>query len=249
MALIRQADTHQHFRHAVVLDLADLHRQGEQIQAAAGARARQAISEAEVQRAKLLAGAAEEGRAKGYREGYEKGMGEGAIAGREAAIQKTRQRLAEIEKAWAGGLAQFERERTRLLLDANQSVVSLALRAAELIVKRTIAAEPGVVADQVAAVLGALAKPTRLRVRVYPGDEALVRSALPSLMQRYSAAEHVEVVADASVTRGGCVATSACGGEIDASVESQLERLVNELTPERAAEVRAGGGAGPGGLA
>lgn len=234
MALIRQADSHQHFRSAVVLDLGDLFRQGEQIQSAAAARAKRALDEAEAQRAKLMAGAAEEGRAKGLREGLEQGIKQGTAAGLERALQDAKSRFAEIDRAWTAQLAAFEAGRVQLLLDAQQGVLSLALRAAEMIIKRTIAHDASVVHDQLAAVLAAIAKPTRLRVRVCPDDEPLVRHALPLLMQRFSAAEHVEVVMDPSVSRGGCVAITANGGEIDATIETQLERIVAGLLPSHA---------------
>lgn len=234
MALIRQADSHQHFRHAVVLNLGDLHQEGERITSAATARAKQAIGDAEAKRAKMLAGAAEEGRAAGLRDGLEQGMKQGIAAGMEKALNESKARLAELEKGWTVKLAAFEADRTQLLLDARQAVLGLAVRAAEMIVKRTIAHDATVIQDQLAAVIASIARPTRLRVRVCPDDEAIVRSALPSLMDRFRAAEHVEIVVDPSVSRGGCVAATAAGGSVDATIETQLERVVAGLLPRAA---------------
>lgn len=231
MALIRQADTHQHFRNAVALDLGDLFRQGEQIKTAASTHAQKTVRDAEAQRAKLLAGATEEGRVRGHREGYEQGLKEGLAAGRDAAIKETGQRLAELEARWSAALASFENDRVQLLLDANQSFVALAMAAAERIVKRTVAHDPKVVESQLEALLATIARPSRLRLRVCPDDLSLVSAALPSMIQRFSAAEHIEIVADVTVSRGGCVAVSATGGEIDASIQTQLDRILDALLP------------------
>ncbi len=235
MALIRQADTHQHFRNAVALDLGDLLRQGEQIKSAATAHASKAIVDAEAQRAKLLAGAAEEGRAMGLREGHEQGLQQGTASGREAALQESKKRISELEAGWVAALARFENDRVQLLLDANQSVIALATQAAQMIVKRVITLDQSIVRGQLEAVLATLAKPTKLRVRLCAADEPIIRAAMPSLMQRYTAAEHVEIVIDSTISRGGCIAVSASGGEIDASIETQLQRIVSSLLPDHPA--------------
>jgi len=65
---------------------------------------------------------------------------------------------------------------------------------------------------------------------VCPLDRGAIDEALPGLLARYSQAQHIEVVDDASLGRGSVVARLA-GGEIDATIGTQLVRLVEALVP------------------
>lgn len=237
MAVIRKAQALDHLRHAVTLDLGDLARQGEQMRVAARSQADKTITEAQAERRRLIAEAAGLGREQGLKEGREQGLAQGLAQGREAALQEYRSRLDQLDKAWAALASRVEAERAQLYAEARHDVVRLAVRAAEKIVKRAIRADAGLVRDQVAAVLDALAKPTRLTIRLHPEDEPLVREALPGLMAACAAAQHIELTADATVSRGSAVASTAGGGVIDAGVETQLERIAQALLPGGAAAV------------
>jgi flagellar biosynthesis/type III secretory pathway protein FliH len=231
MALIRQSLAQTMAREAVVLDLGDLVRQGEQIKARARAEADRIVAEAKAERDRLIAGAAEEGRTQGLARGMEEGRKQGEAAGRLAALAELRERLGTLEKGWAAGLAAFEAERERMLLDAKTDILRLAATVAEMVTKRRVELEPAAVTDQVVAVLALLTRPTRLTIAVNPEDEAVLREALPAICQRFSAATHVEMTPDAAIARGGCIARTSGGGVIDATVTTQLERIVQTLLP------------------
>jgi valyl-tRNA synthetase len=70
-----------------------------------------------------------------------------------------------------------------------------------------------------------------MAVAVHPDDEPLAREALPELATRLAAAAHVEVASDASLERGSCIARTGSGGMIDASIRTQLGRIVEALLP------------------
>lgn len=229
MALIRQSAAQSLVRDAVVLDLGDLVRQGEQIKAKARAEADQVLAAARAERDRLVAGAAEEGRKQGFARGVEDGRKQGEAAGRQAALAEYKAKLSKLEEGWVAGLAAFDGERERMLLEARQDVVRLAATVAELVTKRVVDLKPEGVVDQVAAVLAMLTKPSRLTVAVHPDDEGLVRDALPAVCQRFAAAAHVELAADTSIGRGGCIARTSGGGLIDATIAAQLERIAETL--------------------
>ncbi len=107
---------------------------------------------------------------------------------------------------------------------------------------RAITWGPERVADQLGAVLGLLARPTRLMVRTHPEDAAILEQALPTLREKYRNATHVEIAPDESLARGSCVATTGTGGAIDASIQDQLARIVQTLLP---GPVPDGGAAAP----
>jgi flagellar biosynthesis/type III secretory pathway protein FliH len=231
MAVLRQSQAERIARDAVVLDLGDLSRQGQGILARAKADAEAILKQAAAERQKLLAGARDEGLAKGMEEGKKKGTEEGRRLGQEAGLAERREALAKLEAAWTAALEDFQRERERMLLDARQDVVRLAVMMGERIVKRTLELDASVVLAQIEAVLSQLAKPTKLTLTVAPTDEALAREAMPGLWARFPAAQHVDFRVDAAIAPGSCIAHTGSGGAIDATIPTQLDRMVAALMP------------------
>jgi flagellar biosynthesis/type III secretory pathway protein FliH len=88
-----------------------------------------------------------------------------------------------------------------------------------------------VVQVQLETVLSLLSQPTRLSISVNPEDAALARESLPALMARFSAAQHVDVKPDPTLTRGSCIGTTSGGGMLDASIPTQLDRMIQALMP------------------
>ncbi len=239
MALIRNSNAATIARDAIVLDLGDLREQGERMVRAARAEAERVVAAAHAERARIISGAAEQGQADGYGKGLAAGRAEGREQAAASAIVEHRERLSKVEQAWTGALAEFESRRDDLLRGALQDVVRLAVTIAERVTKRAILIDPDGVRDQLAAVLAVVVRPTELVIRVHPEDRAVVSRALPGLMAAMPAIRHAEIVDDAAVGRGGCLATTradadsgdAGGGEIDARISVQLARLVETLLP------------------
>lgn len=229
MALIRQHDIAG--RDAVVLDLGDLMRQGERIKAAARAEADRIAAAARDERARIVAGAEDEGRARGHGEGLAAGRAEGLASGRAEAIAECRARLEALEQAWAAALASFEVSRRGMLVDARSAVVELAALVATKVAKRAVVLNESAAADQLAAVLELVTRPTRLVIAVHPDDEPVVREAFPALAARLSPGTDAEFTTDASLDRGSCVARTRGGGEIDASIATQIDRIVEAILP------------------
>ncbi len=229
--MIRQANAATMAREAIVLDLGDIMRQGEQLKARSRESADRIVEDAKRERDRLLANASEEGRLKGYEQGVSEGRIAGQKEGRAEALQEFRDRLAKLDAAWSAALVGFERDRDRMLLEASQDVLKLAVRIGELVTKRSIQVHPEAVADQLAAVLARVAKSTSLTIRIHPEDRTLVQEALVTLVRAADSATHVELVDDASLGRASVVANTAGGGEVDASIKTQLERIARDLLP------------------
>jgi flagellar assembly protein FliH len=244
MALIRHAQAEKIARDAIVLDLGDVQRQAAQLMEQARRRAEEMVAQARAEREKIIAGAAEKGRADGLAKGMEEGKRAGAEQGKAAAVTEWRAKLDQIEKRWGESLKVFEGERNRMLTEARTDVLRLALGVAEKVVKRVVEVDVNVVTDQLQAVLSLVARPTELLMSINPEDRVVAEAALPALMARFQSVRHVELVEDAKVTRGSCVARtraqsggegSAGGGEIDASIEDQLRQMAELLLPSKAA--------------
>ncbi len=152
--MIRRADLDHIVRDAVVLDLDDLARRGQQLCAQAEAEAARIISDAQQTRAKLLETAEAEGHAKGLEQGLAQGLKQGLEQGHAEAFEQSADEIKELTAAWHGAFDQFESIRESMLDEARSDVLALAVRLAEKILKRT-APEGGhhITADEVREVV------------------------------------------------------------------------------------------------
>ena len=231
MALIKHAQASHAARTAVVLDLGDLKRQGDLLKLKASREAEQIIADARVRREEIVAGAEEEGRQQGYNAGYDEGRRAGLEAGRAEALRAHAEALAGLAGAWGAALDDFESRREHLLVESRLDVITLALRLAERVVKRAIDADPHAAEAQLEAVLSLISGRGRLVVAVHPDDERILADAMPGLARRFASASHAEIVPDESLARGSCVARTETGATIDASIDTQLDRLAAALLP------------------
>lgn len=235
MGLIRQAESSTLVRDAIVLDLGDLQRQAEQIKDRTQQEAAKIISDARVERERLIAEARQVGLTLGHAQGLEAGLAEGRTQGIAQAAAERRKELDVLITGWTKALDEFVQERESVLAEARREVLTLACAMAERIVRRVISVDPAAVAVQIEKVLALVARPTRIVLRVNPRDEAAARDAMPALMARFPFAEHAEVCVDEALLPGSCRATTAGGGEIDASIRTQLDRLAEAIVPRAGA--------------
>ncbi len=233
MAVIKSHNLAGLDKQVVVLDLGDLHRQGERLAADARARAEAILAEARAERDEIIVGASIDGKAMGMERGMQEGRAAGQAEGFAQAHADRKQELERLIAGWSAALEAFEARRERLLADAKADVLALAAAVASKVVKRQVELDPTVVVDQLAAVLGLVIRPTRLALRVHPDDRALIAEALPGLAARFPTAAHAELTDDAGVARGSVIATGhePGGGELDASIDTQLARMVEALLP------------------
>lgn len=231
MGVIKRADLENYPRDAVPMDLGDLHARGQVIVKAAQDQARAILQDAHTRREQLVAGASEEGHAKGFEQGLEEGRERGHAEGIEAARTEHAALLEQLTTQWTSALEQWEGERREMLLEARAGVVELATHIAARIIKRAVELDPEIVTDQLDHVLESLVAPTKLRLHVNPGDVELLGRVMGPMIERCAMCDHATLVEDASVAPGGVVARTGSGGEIDASISTQLERIVAALMP------------------
>jgi flagellar assembly protein FliH len=144
------------------------------------------------------------------------GLQEGLRQAREMAgaeLQAASDRLART----LGDLAQVKR---KIRNDAEHEVVRLALAVARRILYRELATDPESIQGIVHAALQKLQNREIARARVYPAAAAAVRAAL----ERAGANPAIEIVADASLEVGAILFETSLG-ELDASVETQLQEI------------------------
>jgi len=162
--------------------------------------------------------------AKGYAQGERAGVEAGNRRG-DAMVRRLGETLEELASLRQTFLQQSERQ-----------LVQLALAVARRIVRREIAADEELLMALARVALDKLGEAGQATIRLHPEDfaRAAARGA-----DRWEAA-HVTVVADAAVSRGGCLVESPFGF-VDASIDAQFQELARVLLDGESAslEVRA----------
>jgi flagellar assembly protein FliH len=230
MALIRQSDKSSPLTDAIVYRLGDLVREGTQLREQTTREVESMLVEARAERNRLIADGRDEGLKQGREQGFREGFAMGEEEGRTQAIAKVSAQLAALLGGWNQTLDEFEKGRDALLLEARTEVLRLAVEIGRAVVKREIELRPEAVVDQLEAALRMIVRPSRVRLAIHPEDRPLVEQALPGLLSRCTNATHVEIEDNAQGGRGSCIVRIA-GGEVDASIGVQLDRIVQAIVP------------------
>jgi flagellar assembly protein FliH len=175
----------------------------------------------------------------------------GLLAGREAAardvegeIERRARELAEkisSEKlqttlpAMTAAAAALDRERDRWLADWEAFGVRLSALIAEKILRRHLDIHPEAVAGMLAETLRLAAGNTSIALRLHPDDVQFLGDHPAEMARSMASCAEVAIVPDTRTTRGGCVIESR-HGVIDAQIETQLERIVDELLQSEASQ-------------
>ncbi len=146
---------------------------------------------------------------------------EAVLASQVAAHRQATDAMQRATSVFANALDQIEHVDLGTLHDFQQQVLSLALHLAEEIVGRELRACDDVVLAAVERSLSLVPDRGDVVLRVNPDDLAVVLESTGSMGHR---AGDVQIVADAAVGRGGCVAS--CGAlQVDAQLPAVFDRL------------------------
>lgn len=113
-----------------------------------------------------------------------------------------------------------------------RDAVKLAIAIAERIVKREIADDREIVLGQIHEAMRRLVGVEKVKIRIHPKDEELVRSMRSALIAGSDAVRELAIEQDESVAPGGCVLESD-SGNVDASIATQFERIETALFCDR----------------
>jgi type III secretion protein L len=162
---------------------------------------------------------------------------EDARARSSAALEEARRRGLEEGRAEAaaglvGVLAAGRAEADAMLARVEPAALTIAARMAEKIVGRAVDLDPTLMADIAAeAVAACRTRAGLVQLRVHPEDLAALAAAREALAARLGGEAALELVADESVGRYGCVVDTPVG-RVDARLATQLEALRRALSQD-----------------
>jgi flagellar assembly protein FliH len=149
-------------------------------------------------------------------EAHQRGVEDGLRRGREEAASEVKRAFDQIAHALEE-LAQVKRQ---LRQQAEQEIVKLSLAVARRILYRELTTDPGSIEGIVHAALQKLEQREASKVRVWPAGVPAVRAAL----DRNGSRSGLEVVSDPGLATGAILFETSVG-ELDASVETQLQEI------------------------
>lgn len=162
-----------------------------------------------------------------FAKGYEQGERAGVEAGgkrAEAMLRRLAQTLDELTEVRRAMIRQTERQ-----------MVQLALVIAKRVVRREVTIDRDLTLAMARVALDRLGDSTSVTIRLHPEDfQATVRRH-----DELQAGNHVRVVADGAVSRGGCLVESDFG-YVDAGVDTQFQEIARSLLAEEGQELPGG---------
>lgn len=205
------------------------------------AHARQIVDKARRQAEELLRAAEEEaerlranryqvGYAEGQVAGFAKGREEGFAAGHAEAFAAHGEQLKNLVSALADASKQLEESRRKLESETVLDVVRLAVAIGRRVTRRLADVEPEVVKANVAEALRMVVNASAVKVALHPSQLTVLEEELPAIRAMFPKLEQVELVADASLSPGGCRLLVG-SGMVDADLDVQLDRVVADLLP------------------
>jgi flagellar assembly protein FliH len=185
----------------------------------------QLLAAAQAEAEKIKAAAHIEGLASGKKEGLAQGKAEGLKQGKAEAFEKESKQLSELLTLMQQAMQQLNDQQQELMNRSEAEVLPLALAIAEKVTRRMGTLDPRVVEANAREAVRLVLSRHDIRIAANPGR----------LKQQWPQLERITIIEDPSITPGGCRVTTA-GGEIDADLQSQLDRIARELVPEIAHE-------------
>jgi flagellar assembly protein FliH len=171
-----------------------------------------------------------EGLDEGRRDGRKQGADDGAKSGAAQAFAEHNGQLGTLVTALTTAAAELDASRRDLEAAGLQEVVALATAIARRVTKRQATLDPEVLTANLTEAMKLVAHAADLRISIHPQQKAVLESALPQLKLAWPQLAHAELIEDASLSPGGCRIFTA-RGSIDADLDTQLDRVIDDLLP------------------
>ncbi len=223
--------------------LDDFLHEGRALMEAARAKAKQIVVDARADAERAAQKMLRESRETGYQKGYEEGRAAGYEEALASAKAEFEAKHVQLAAACESIFREVDRRKRELMLSAHRDLLVLAVTIGERVTKRIGRVDRETVTDNLLSVIDLVGSATDLVVEVNPVDAATLEQFAPDLVARRGALEHVEVRVNESVDPGGCIVVTH-GGQIDATLETQLRRIARELVPDKDAAVDEDAGSG-----
>ncbi len=157
-------------------------------------------------------------------EAYQRGFKEAEKALKAKINDELKEQISRLERLFKN----FSEEVENLGRTIEDVVISLAIEIAKKIVKKEIEKDEDFVIGQVKDAIKRVIGVERIKLRINPEDEKLIKELKPELLQIADSTRDIIVEPDPSIERGGCIIESELGN-VDARISTQFSLIENSL--------------------
>jgi flagellar assembly protein FliH len=154
------------------------------------------------------------------RDAFAKGFAQGERAGLEAAGKRGEAMLRRLTET----LEELTTVRAQMIHRTERQMVQLAIAIASRVVQREVSLDRDLLVAMARVALDRLGDTVNITVRLNPDDFEVTGAARAAQLT----GSHVQVVADARISRGGCRVESDLG-VMDAGIDAQLNEIARAL--------------------
>jgi flagellar assembly protein FliH len=165
---------------------------------------------------------------------YRRGLEEGRVAAREEMQAQYDRALIEERKRVESLMAAIRTEILAVHEKWERSTNRFALAIAQLIVKREVSLDESIVIGQVREALRHLVGVARIKVRVNPRDEEILRMHRPEVLSGSESVRDLIIETDEKIDQGGCIIESD-SGNADARLSTQIKAIEMALFEQKPA--------------
>ena len=215
----------------IPFSMADIERAAKNVLMRAQQQSEQLLAEAQSTAAQLRQQAHAQGLIEGRKQGTAEGLTQGREAGHQQALTESRAQLQQALSALNAAASTIDQSRNDLEAVALAEVTQLALAVARRVTKRQAAIDPDVLTSNLTEAMKLVVKSADVRVAIHPAQRKTLDAALPKLALQYATLTHVQIIEDPSIFPGGCRVFTE-HGQVNADLDSQLDRIAGQLLPE-----------------
>jgi flagellar assembly protein FliH len=208
----------------------DIEAQAKAILMRAQQQAEQLLAEAQIAASEMKGRSLAEGIIDGRKDGLAKGMEEGKKSGHQQALNEHKQQFTQTINALSSASKELNQSRKQLEAGAMTEVVRLAVSIARRVTKRYGELDPNILTANVSEAMKLVVRSTDVRIALNPSQQKTLTAVLPQLKLQWPALEHVTIAEDATIAQGGC-RIYAGQGQVDADLDTQIDRIASELLP------------------
>lgn len=217
---------------AIVMDLSDLEHEGARIVQHAKQEAARLLAEGRAGAERETQRIREQARQAGHKDGLEAGLAQGRQQGHAEALGAAAGQLKDLTARWSKTLDLLQQHMPEHVADAREDLVRLALAIARRVTHAEVLRNREVAKGVVEETLRTAGAQRRVVLMVNPAEADVLAEYLPELLAKMRAVEEVELTAHAAISPGGCELRFGAG-QIDARIETQLNRIAEELLGEK----------------
>jgi flagellar assembly protein FliH len=229
---LMKAKSNQRMRESsIVMDLTDLEHEASQLLTRARNEATRIVAEAKAIAERDAIKIREDARILGQAAGLKAGIEEGRTTGHAESTKQYAQALLELTTRWSQTLDLLHQSMPAHAADAKTDLVRLALAIADRVTHQHALLDRKVAEATVEETLKMMGAARTVILLVNPAEIETLENFLPDLLAKIRSIDSIELTADDSITPGGCTVRFGAG-QIDARIETQIQRIADELLAE-----------------